>query len=291
MSLLSDELLIAYVDGQLGETQAASVARMVASEPELHRRLARFQRTQAQLIELFEALALRQPPEPRGTGPRSAAAQKPDMSQRLGSSRSQDAQAGKTARGGNKAYAGKTKRPLVWALTFALIAACGGYAAAKLLQDQTSSAVTKITEQIPVGITRWAAEMAQLHAHFSKATVEASAASQENPELVIMQLSRLVQSDIVLPDLTGQGLSFRRGQIMSYRGSQLMQLSYSGSTEPLVALYIMAGGPSSQVVLDAQAGIRVASWSTNSVRFVLAADMPENQLRALTAIIMAQMSS
>ncbi len=278
MSQLSDELLIAYVDGQLGETQAASVARMAASEPDLRRRLAGFQRTQAQLIEVFEALARRQPPEPGRAAPRPGDARKPHLAVKSVPDRLHDAPAE------------RNRRPLVWALVFAVIAAAGGYGAAKLWRDEPRPVVSKITEQVPVGIARWAAEMSRLHSFFTSATVEASAAAQENPELVTMQLSRMVQRDIVLPNLTRQGLAFRRGQIMSYRGSQLMQLSYSGTGEPFVAFYIMAGGPPSEVSLDAQNGVRTASWSTDGVRFVLAADMPETQLRALTAVIRAQLS-
>ena len=63
MTELSDELLMAYIDGQLDKPQAAVVGHMLARDGDLANRVRRMQESQARFLELFGAL-LREGPIP-----------------------------------------------------------------------------------------------------------------------------------------------------------------------------------------------------------------------------------
>jgi anti-sigma factor RsiW len=68
-----------------------------------------------------------------------------------------------------------------------------------------------------------------------------------------------------------------------------MQLIYLGKSEPLVALYIGVGGLDMPLSPGRFGDISTLSWSANELRFVLAADMPHQSLRALAAVVQAQL--
>ena len=53
---LSDELLMAYIDGQLDRPQASVVGHMLSRDGELARRVRRMQESQARFLALFGAL-------------------------------------------------------------------------------------------------------------------------------------------------------------------------------------------------------------------------------------------
>ena len=56
---LSDQLLLAYVDGQLDRPQAAIVAQLLRDDQAVARRVTRFQQTQTQFLDTCGALRRR----------------------------------------------------------------------------------------------------------------------------------------------------------------------------------------------------------------------------------------
>src|ERR1700722_4657478 len=57
MTQLSDEFLLAYLDGQLEKGQAAEVTQLASANVEISRRLMRLKRTQTQILETFGSFA------------------------------------------------------------------------------------------------------------------------------------------------------------------------------------------------------------------------------------------
>src|SRR5262249_45031132 len=57
MTHLSDEFLLAYLDGQLEKGQTAEVSKIAGANAEISRRVERLRRTQAQLIETLGGFA------------------------------------------------------------------------------------------------------------------------------------------------------------------------------------------------------------------------------------------
>jgi anti-sigma factor RsiW len=265
MTELSDELLMAYIDGQLDKPQASVVGHMLHADGELAQRVRRMQESQARFLELFGALVRE--------GPMSAA------------------------------KAGKAKSPqldrnvvdptgFVTAGVAALLVVFGaslGFTTAYFsgMSHNTSAVVDEGVQMPPAN---WSEDIAELHAFFTPETLTASRDSQANPEVVRFQLGRLSPRAAVLPDFSQSGLRFVRAQALSYRGNRLIQLVYTGKSDPLVAVYITSGDGDSAVSPGRFGDVKTVSWSTGGLRFLIAADMTQEALRALAAIAQAQLA-
>lgn len=255
---LSDELLMAYVDGQLDKPQATVVSRIMRDDRDLAYRVSRLQETQAQLLDTFGAL-LRE-------GMSSGAKEK----------RRARANGAAVLPGGKMISAGLAVLMLV-------IGAGIGFAGAYF-----SGLVSGRTEEIvQLPPSNWPEDIAEFHSFLTKEAMQVSPESQSNPEMVKFQLTQLF-SGASVPDFSEQGLQFARGQTLSYRGNKVMQLVYLGRKEPLVALYIGAGGLDMPMSPGRFGDVNTISWSANELRYVIASDMPHQSLQALAAIAKSQ---
>ncbi len=259
---VSDELLMAYVDGQLDKPQSSIVTRLTRDDDTLAQRIGRMQQTQARLLETFGAL-LREG---------SVDASKPIVS---GNSRKNPQQK-------NTASLSASMMALLLLLG-ASVGITGAYYSGF---SPASPSMTAVATHIPT--SNWVEDMAELHAYFTNDTVTVSPESQTNPEVVKFQLAKLSET-LVLPNFSAQGLNFTRGQIMAYQGRKLFQLVYTSKTEPLVALYISPGETTPGTLPGQFGDVKTVSWGTKDLRFVIAANMTRDALRALAAIVQAQL--
>jgi anti-sigma factor RsiW len=259
---VSDELLMAYVDGQLDKPQSSIVTRLTRDDETLAHRIGSMQQTQTRLLETFGAL-LR---EGHVDASRPISANRPQANTRHTS--------------GISLSAGMVSLLLLLGLSLGITGAYyTGFSTA-------SPPMTAVATHIPTA--NWVEDMAELHAFFTNDTVAVSPESQTNPDVVKFQLAKLSQS-LVLPNFSAQGLRFARGQLMTYQGRKLMQLVYTNETEPLVALYISPGETSPGTLPGQFGDVRTISWGTQDLRFVVAANMTHDSLRALAAMVQAQM--
>ncbi len=306
MSQVSDELLVAYLDGQLDAPQAHSVERMAGQSEDLRARLERLKRSQAYLMQTFETLARRarasvqagdavapgQQPASQSSlkapgPPRSVPAPRvaPNGQTHLHAAASAGTQQDSPARARSS-----LGRKLFLAMMMAAIAAVLGYGTAQWMRTQDTGGPGKISARVPAPAGRWADDVARLHAHFIAASVSADPQSQTNRDLVELQLSRVASASVPVPDFTDHDLTFQRGQVLSYRGSRMMQLSYTNADGQLVALYVMAGGPGAKATASVQGDVIMVNWSRDGVRYMIAGEMAETSLRALAAVSMAQIA-
>ena len=258
MITLSDELLMAFADGQLDMPQSSVVGRMLRDDRELAFRVSRLQQTQAQLFDTFGAL-LREG----------------------GSANGKPRQAGRSRAGA--AFPGAALLTLGTAGALLLIGAGAGVTGAYfsgMMRGQTEEIV-----QLPP--SNWPEDIAEFHSFLTVDTLRVSAESQSNPEMVQFQLSQLF-SGASVPDFSEQGLKFARGQILSYRGNKLMQRVYLARNEPPVALYIGAAGLDMAMAPGRFGDVKTISWSENELRFVIAAALPHQSLQALAVIANSQ---
>ena len=257
---LSDEVLMAYVDGQLDKPQVAVVGRLLRDDRDLAYRVSRLQQTQARLLDTFGAL-LREGMSASAAAARGAASKK----------------GGATLTGGRLLTLGTGGLLL-------LLGASAGFTGAYY------SGVARPGDEKPIvqsPISNWPEDMAEFHSFFTKEAVGVSAESQSNPDMVKFQLAQLSKSG-ALPDFTAHGLKFVRGQMLSYRGHKVMQLIYMGRNEPLVAVFIGAGGLDTQMSAGRFGDIKTISWSADELRYVIASDMQLQPLRALAAVAQSQ---
>jgi anti-sigma factor RsiW len=259
---LSDEVLMAYVDGQLDKPQASVVSRLLRDDRDLAYRVSRLQQTQAQLLDTFGALL------------------------REGMSASTAAARGPASKPGGVATTGGRLITFGTASLLLLLGASAGFTAAYY------SRVVLPGDERPIiqtPIANWPEDMAEFHSFFTKEAMGVSAESQSNPEVVKFQLAQLSKSG-TLPDFTAHGLKFVRGQMLSYRGNKVMQLIYLGRSEPLVTVFIGAGGLDMPMSAGRFGDIKTISWSADELRYVIASDMQLQPLKALAAVAQSQLT-
>jgi|EndMetStandDraft_5_1072996.scaffolds.fasta_scaffold18691_2 anti-sigma factor RsiW len=261
MTELSDELLLAYIDGQLDKPQAMVVSQIVQRDGELAARVHRLQDSQAKFLDLFGTLirdGATSPAKPPGRAARSQ--QSP-------------------AEPSGMATAG------VAALLLILGASLGF-----TIAYYTGISRGVVAEDVTVRPANWTEDIAELHAYFTPEALTTTRDSQSNSDVVRFQLAKLSSQAVPLPDLSQSGLRFVRAQTLSYRGNRLMQLVYTGKSDPLVAVYITAGDDDSPVSPGRFGDIKTVSWSQNGLRFLIAADMTHEALRALAAVTQSQLT-
>jgi anti-sigma factor RsiW len=261
MTELSDELLMAYIDGQLDKPQASVVAQILQSDEALAERAHRIQTSQAKFLDLFGALVRDGSlpgAKPEKTPPRAKS--DPMVNDASG---------------------------FVTASVASLLVIFG---ASLGFTTAYYSGISRgaMPEDVRLPPANWPEEIAELHAFFTPETLTASRDSQSNPELVRFQLAKLSSQNVALPDLSQNGLRFVRAQMLNYRGNRLVQLVYSGRTDPLVALYITPGDAETPLTPGLFGDVKTVSWSQGGLRYLIAADMTQEALRALAALAQSQ---
>jgi anti-sigma factor RsiW len=282
MMQLSDEFLLAYLDGQLEKAQTAEVSGMAAANAEVSRRVERLKRTQAQLIETLGALAREEIEIPRGAlQPESAPAHPAATKQQIQAAKAKPAEP-------------QAKRPSVaWQLFFicAVFASgvAGGYGAT-LFAPPRPVIQPKAVDRLIVPES-WSADIANFHSFFPKEMLTPHPEAIANPEFIRFQLSKITAKALTPPDFSRQGFSLYRGQSLKYRQDNMMQLTFSSKTEPPLTLYVLpADGYSDSLVRSQSFGsYKAVSWVSDRVRYFLTAEKNEEDLKVLAVIAQSQM--
>ncbi len=282
MTQLSDEFLLAYLDGQLERGQAAEVSQLANANPEISRRLKRLKRTQAQILETFGSFAREDVPVPRSAIPFD------EREGRNGGSPgfSADAHPGKRNGGG-----GARLLLLITAIFASGLA--GGYGAS-LLGVRHQPVVHKDGERAPAALippASWASDIVRFHSYFPKETLTAYPDAIANHDLINFQLSKIAARALKAPDFSHQGYTLYRGQTFNYRQERMMQLTYSSKTELPLTLYVLpASEPGDTGAAVHQLGSsKAVSWVSDRIRFLLAGEKNEEDLKVLAALAQSQM--
>jgi anti-sigma factor RsiW len=262
MTELSDELLMAYIDGQLDKPQASVVNQLLCRDEHLARRVRRLQESQGKFLDLFGALV------------RESAAGAPRPGVRASSTG-----------GGN---GGLTDRAGIVTTGIAALLVIFGASVGFTTAYFSGMARDGVVDEMNMPPANWSEDMAELHAYFTPETLTASRDSQTNPEIVKLQLGKLASQPAPLPDFSQHGLRFVRAQTLSYRGNRLMQLVYTGRSDPFVAVYVTSGEDEGPVLPGRFGDVKTVSWSQDGLRYLIAGDMTEEALRALAAVARAQ---
>lgn len=266
MTQLSDELLIAYVDGQLDKPQSAAVGRLALENSDIAERIARLRYTQARFVDNFRTLLRSASPEWSDVVPGFDA----------GPARSEGILSRNSMIAGAVAVLGVS---LVTGLAF-----FGG---------EKTAAPQKATERLAMleAVPGWQADVAKLHSFFSRDTLAVAAQGKPSRELISMQLGEFIRGGkaVVVPDFKNHGLELARSQVLNYHGSRFIQISYLGKEEQPVALYVMAGGGQRAAEDGEYENVRTVHWESGGASFVIAGHLPQEAMRALAVVAQNQM--
>jgi anti-sigma factor RsiW len=258
MTELSDELLVAYVDGQLARKQTRAVEKVLAQDDVIARRVDALKDAHSRLEAAFEAILAGEEAEVVA----KSSPQRPGIFIEWGT-------AAKIALAG----AG---------LAAALVLAMAGYGW-PLVMPELARHPSGMTDPDYVGSLppSWQEEAARAQALLSRASLEVGLESQGNQDLIAFQLSQAIGPSVKLPDLQPQGFRFVRAQLLRSGEEPLAQLLYLGASGAPLALYAKKGGASGALVFKQYGAIGSVAWSRDGIAYLLAGEGDEASLTRL----------
>ncbi len=283
MTQLSDEFLLAYIDGQLERRQSGEVSQLASANVEISRRVARLKRTQAQLIECFGAFAREEIAVPRSTLQFDESEGKQLPKERASPRATAQSPAQKDP---------DAVRKMLFVIAVFAGGVFGGYGATVLTGQRTPP--PKDTERAPaaqLSPSSWTSDIARFHSFFPRETLTPYPDAIANPELIRFQLSKITAKALTPPDFTRQGYTLFRGQTFNYRQDRMMQLTYASKTEPPLTLYALPAPelPENPIAVQVLGSNKAASWVTDHVRFLLTGEKNEEDLKLLALMAQSQM--
>src|SRR5271165_758058 len=284
MTHLSDEFLLAYLDGQLEKTQSAEVSQLASDNPEVSRRVARLKRTQAQLLETLGGFAREDIAVPRSLFQFDSAESAPG---------SKFAVPAKAPVAATPKATGAVRKVIV-VCAFLSGALAGGYGATLVTAKPQTTLPPKINDRVPAATftpASWSADISKFHSFFPKEMLTPHPEAVTNPEFIRFQLSKITAKALTPPDFSHQGFTLFRGQTLRYNQDNMMQLIYASKTEAPLTLYVLPadGYADSNVSAQGFGSYKAVSWVSDRVRFLLTAEKAEEDLKVLAVIAQSQM--
>jgi anti-sigma factor RsiW len=260
MTELSDELLVAYVDGQLAHKQAQAVDRVLEQDDVIAKRVAALKDAHARLEAAFDAVLA-------GEEADAAAAPVP--------------------------HAGGIFIPwksLIQAslATAGLLLAVGmllaGFGWPLQMPQFAARDPLRADPDIVGSVARdWREEAVRAQSLLGRDSLDLALESQSNPDLIGFQLARAIGPNLAIPDFAPEGYRFVRGQLLRFEGEPLAQILYLGPSGAPLALYAKAARGESPLRAKSYGALRGVSWTEGGIAYLLAGDADEARLRKLAA--------
>jgi anti-sigma factor RsiW len=252
MTELSDELLVAYVDGQLARAQTKAVEKVLKQDEVIARRVDALKEAHSRFENAFEAIlagelneiTLRADPYVRTTEPVAAHAK---------------------------------GKPIASVVLIAILAALAGYAVPVVLPElaPVRYVLPKQTARLP---SSWQDDVARMQSLLTRSSLEVGLTSQGNRDLVGFELAQAIGPSLKVPNLDPQGLKLIRGQLLQYRGKPLGQILYLGTRGAPVALYALPSDRTSEPEFSMAGDVGMVSWAEGGISYLLAAQADEDFL-------------
>jgi anti-sigma factor RsiW len=261
MTELSDELLVAYVDGQLARKQTLAVDKVLEQDDVIAKRVVALKHAHSRLEAAFEAILAGEEadavamtaPQPRGIFISWSALVQ-----------------------GGLATAGI-------AVSIALLLA--GFGWPLTLPEFRSTSGAADPEVVGSIAASWQEEAARAQALLDRTSLEVGLDSQGNRDLVAFQLTQALGADLILPELGPQGFRFMRAQLLRFNDEPLAQLLYLGASGAPLALYAKKGEGTAPPLFKRYGGIGSVTWSQGGLAYLLAGEESEQSLLSLAATI------
>jgi anti-sigma factor RsiW len=257
MTELSDELLVAYVDGQLARKQIRAVEKVLDQDDVIAARVDALKHAHARLEAAFEAIL---------------AGEEMDVSA-----------ASAPAPEGIVIEWRVAKMALaVIGIALALLLAIAGYGWP--LSFRSIMAPPQAATVSPQGASvapAWQEEMARAHALLSRETLEVGLESQANRDFVTLQLAQILGVNLKLPNLEPQGFRFVRAQALRSGNEPVVQILYLGERGAPLALYAKKGEGNDTLTAEQYGSVGTVTWAEDGVAYLLADDIDDTMLMRL----------
>jgi anti-sigma factor RsiW len=268
MTELSDDLLVAYVDGQLARKQTRAVEKVLEQDDVIARRVDALKDAHGRLEAAFEAILAGEeaevapPPGPQGPGffiTWTAAA--------------------KVGLAGAGLFA-------------ALVLAMAGYGWPLVMPEfagnRSGAADVEWTGSLPA---TWQDEAVRAQALLSRASLEVGLESQANQDLIAFQLAQAIGPGLKLPDLRPQRFRFVRAQLLRAGEEPLAQLLYLGTSGAPLALYAKQVEGAAAPSFKSYGAIGSVAWAKDGITYLLAGEADTSRLMQLAETIRKQLDA
>ncbi|UEM25349.1 anti-sigma factor (plasmid) [Skermanella mucosa] len=259
--VVDDDLLAAYVDGELDSDQLAEVGSFLAKNEGARRKVEELRAVTARLRTHCSDQRFGAPPE------RFLALADPDRPAVM------------------KRSLLRTFSDSRWrrhALAASLLLLIGGnyvFDAAWRWSQEAASMSAEILEEI--------AEYHIIYAREKEHLVEVPAARKTHIE---QWLGNRLDRELIVPDLSRQGLDFAGARMLVLAGNPVAQLIYTRSAGAPVALCITVGEPSSRsFAVEKHHGINVGHWNENGYTYVVVGAMSKDDVWRVAAEVEVQL--
>jgi anti-sigma factor RsiW len=260
MTELSDELLVAYVDGQLARKQTRAVEKVLDQDDVIAARVDALKHAHSRLEAAFEAIL---------------AGEEMDVS--AASAPEQDGVriTWRTIK--------VTLASIGIAAALLFVAAGYGWPLAVPGFAPSPQAGTLPPPTALAGI--WQEETARAHALLSRESLEVGLESQGNRDLVAFQLAETLGANFKLPNLGPQGFRFVRAQVLRFGDEPLAQILYLASRGAPLALYARRGEGSETLLFETYGSVGGVTWTEDGISYLLAGDAEEPLLMRIATKI------
>ena len=265
MTELSDDLLVAYVDGRLADKQGSAVAKVLEHDDVLARRVRALQSAHGRLEAAFDAIL---------AGGELEVTAEPAPERRPGF----------FVPWSIAVKAGLAGTGIVAASVF-LIAIFGLPRAPEPARQASVAAAPEYTASVALS---WEEQAARAQAMLSRAGLEVGLESQSNRDLVAFQLGQAIGRPITLADLDEHGFRFVRAQLLRASEEPLAQLLYLGPTGAPLALYTKRGALSAAPAFRRYGTIGSVAWADKGVAYLIAGEEDKVRLMQLAQAVRHQ---
>jgi anti-sigma factor RsiW len=249
MTELSDELLVAYVDGQLAREQTRAVEKVLAQDDVIARRVAALQEAHGRLEAAFEAILASEVNETSIEPMRAVAALRASEPHRATPAKAAWVTAGVVVVIVTAAVA------YVWPLTLPDL---GGWR--DILTPRQAEAPTP----------SWHVDAARAQGLLSRASLEVGLESQGNRDFIAFQLAEAIGPEVRLPNLEPQGYRFVRAQLLRNGDQPLVQLLYLPAKHDPLSLFATEGHRDSEPVFKQEGDVGTVFWCEDGIAYLLA---------------------
>jgi anti-sigma factor RsiW len=260
MTELSDELLVAYVDGQLGGKQSSAVEKVLAHDDVIARRVKALKKAHRRLEAAFEAIL---------AGEEADAASHP-----IPPSPGLLIPWGTVIKGAFAAAG----------IVVAAVLFIAGFGLPLATPERNASGAADF-DHVGSLARDWHEEVARAQALLGRASLEIGLDSQRNRDFIAFQLGRAIGAALAPPDLGAKGYRFTRAQILRFGDEPLAQLLYLGATGAPLALYAKKGGADAAPAVKRYGALAGVAWSQAGVAYFLAGEGDEASLLELAEAI------
>lgn len=255
-SNISDEMLLAYIDGVLAEPERTQLEQLIAASVVLRHRIEVMAGGSRAFAEAYELL-LEQAPVAKLRGGLENALEAREAALRPEPS------------GPGWRYA------LAACLLVATFA--GGLLTSHIV-DIPGWSTVKPTQTAAKG---WRQAVADYHALY---TSETFAGAPDEPLKHIANLRRVsarVGLNVTFDKIVFKNLQFKGARILNFNGKPLLQLAYLRGSRPVALCIVKDAKPAQNVQNERRNNLNIAHWRGNGFGFMVIGDVPETELGTL----------